>query len=293
MKTLFAVTSLSMACASGAFAGEVTYSNVGFGYSNLSIAGEDAGLYSYGGALEYAQNNWVLGVSAGVASPEDLDIDLMNISVSVAYEVMPGAYVLGGYRQVDGTFDGTSLDTETWSVGGEFTSGGFSFGLGYMYSPDLNEGAYSAFANYALDAQSDVYLAGAELLGENAVLVGASRYTNKYSADAGYAVIASDLDVFSVSGSYNFMPYMRVSGDVARVSLDGIDANYWGIGLGYAVAQNSWIDASYGQIKIEGETADILSLTINFETGKSKLATQKVLSNVSDLLPKPLEGVNF
>ncbi|WP_417271040.1 porin [Celeribacter sp.] len=293
MKTLMTVLAVTTAFGTGAMAQEITHATAGVTYTNLSATGGSADLLSYGGSVEAAVNNFVFGAGFGGVSLDEGDVDLTSFSLDAAYEFVPGAFVFGRYRYAEVSVGGGSADTNSWSLGAEYTTGAVSFGLSYNDLDDVDEALYSGFINYAIDASTDVYFTGLRIDGESVFLLGTSRETDTYSVDAGYGWYEDDVDLLSVSMSYNVMPNVRLTGDIAHLSIGGADADYWGIGAGYKVAQNVWLDAAYGQVDAMGDDLDVFSVGIKFDLGKSKLASSRLNSNVTDLLPAALDGFSF
>ncbi|RPE71488.1 porin-like protein [Pacificibacter maritimus] len=284
-----ALTSLAAISAAPAFA-ETTYLSFDLGYSELSEGGETLETLSGAAAFEGKTGKFTYGAElAGTEIKIGGDeANVSEISAILGYDITPAITAFVGASSVE-------FDTEEatyYTAGAEYAFGDFTVGAAYITTEvdDIDTDGGQAYVDYdtaALDAYFGVAFAEDE---DEIYFAGLSRDVDTYEVDFD-TIIVEDLNVYTLSGSYNVRENIRVNASVDYFDIDGEDLTQASIGAGYMVADDIWVDASYNTLEIDGENVDGFGLAVSFETGDRGLrASERVMTAYDVLAAVPVFG---
>jgi len=217
----------------------------------------------------------VLNGGIGYTDLDD-DIDVTTLDFRAGYFVTQAAVIYVGYSHID--FDG--LDFDGYNIGGEYNFNQFTVGLNFE---DLDESGIDTFSTIYAGYQVTNELELGLIISDQDELDTVTTLTADYDlGDTELFAVYSDSDLgdfFAVSGNYDFQNGFRIGGgyydvdtEIALTSSELIS-----ISGGYEVAENLWIDASYGNLDNNGfDDEDVFGLAISFETGRETLLVDRL-----------------
>jgi hypothetical protein len=275
------IFAIAMTTASAATAQGVEYLSYGVNYTNLSVDGGDADLFSLGASVDFRVNDAFVN---GAISYADISGDggnesITGISARGGYFVVPQAVIYGGLNFVD-TSESDSLNT--YNVGAEYAFNAFTVGLNY---DDSDQAGYiettTLYAGYQASDAVEIAVGVSDTDGENTAQVSFDFDNGQYDVSALY-VGADGLNLFGFDAAYNFGNGFRTSGNY--VSLDG-DADILSIGGGYEVSQDMWVDLEVGRVNVDGGgSADVIGLALTYEMGSETLLIDRAESTQIEAL---------
>jgi len=275
--------------ASLASAQNVEYLSYGAAYINS----DDADVFGLGGTIDYRNSNFVLNGGVGYADLDGLDgnDDVTTLDFRAGYFVTQAAVIYGGYSYTDTDGD----DSDAYNIGGEYNFNQFTVGLNFE---DIDESGVDTFSTIYAGYQVTNELELGLQVSDQDDLDTVTTLTADYDlGDTELFAVYSDNDsgdFFAINGNYDFQNGFRVGG--GYTDLDS-DVELISISGGYEIAENLWIDASYGNLDIDGASdEDVFGLAISFETGRETLLVDRldtVQTEALGVLGSALAGPRF
>ncbi|MBU2866293.1 hypothetical protein [Pacificibacter marinus] len=284
-----ALTGLAAISAAPAFA-ETTYLSFDLGYSELSEGGDTLENLSGAAAFEGKSGKFTYGaeLSGAKFSIGGGDLNISEISAILGYDITSAITVFAGAS----VFEIEDEEFTSLTAGAEYALGDLTFGAAYTntevdgFESDGGQ-AYVDYDTAALDAYFGVAF-GDDM--DDIYFAGLSRDVAAYEVEFD-AIVVDELNVYTLSGSYNIRDNIRLNASVDYFDAYGDDLTQASIGAGYMVADNIWVDASYNSLEIDGDSVDGFGLAVSFETGDRGLrASERVMTAYDYLSTLPVLG---
>ncbi|WP_425050619.1 hypothetical protein [Psychromarinibacter sp. S121] len=287
MKDALLLTASALALIpASASAVEWTYASADLSYRSLEVDGDTSSLTSLGGEFEAREGRFTFGGFVDAVLIDD-GSDLFYYGASIGYDFTPAFTAYFDIEAVSVTDDLFGDDTfATYTLGGEYETGPYTFGAAVGYAPDSEDDvAYAVYAGYEtspdllfyasigtyVDAEDVTYTLGVDYDGSTFDIDGVL-----------FAAPETDLTLVAMSGQYYFNASVdfRVGGQVAYFDIDGDDVVIYGVSAGVEVTDNLWLDAgvSFGDSSTIDDTATIYRIGLEYEIGKR----DKLKSRISD-----------
>ena len=284
MTRLFTTASATVLALLGgaAMAEGINYLSYGAGYAHLEQDGaaDKLDITTLSGSIDYETGPWVLsGALDYLAYKEGGGTDDATfVDATVGYAVTPGFYAMLGYSDI---LTSSSSDNGLWRLGGEYHTGAYRMGLGYSQANDGDFSATTAYVGYTLSEQTD--FAGAVTVdddGDTQLLLLADHDTGPWSFD-GAAVHFFDRDAtyYDLNAKYEFAGNYRALGGVSGYAQGGDSITRVGLGAGYELRDDMWIDLTAARYVQSGSGPEIneIGLALTFETGGHKLLANDLI----------------
>ena len=280
MRKTTSLSIIAMIAASGAAAQGVEYLSYGASYTNLSVDGGSADIFSLGGSIDYRVNNAFVG---GTFAYTDLSgdggsIGVTGISARGGYFVAPQAVIYGGLNYID-TSDTSSFST--YNVGGEYAIGAVTLGVNY---DDSDEAGYvettSIYASYQVSTALEIAAGFSDAGSDTLTQIGVDYDDDTYDIAALYADYEG-VSLFGIDASYDLGNRFRVSG--GYVNLDG-EADMFSLGGGYEVSNDMWVDVEFGRADFDGDDLDTIGIAFTYEMGRETLLIDRAESTQIEAL---------
>lgn len=275
MMRSFFITAATLAVAGTTAAAEVNYANAFAKYHDLDAGGASTDLTVYGGAIEFGTGAWTFSGEIGVFDLEGNDLTTFSVGGEYAFS---NGFSLGlDHARID--IDGFSTDFDLTSIYGYYDFGDYALGLSVGDGDDLDDPVVSIFGTWDVTPTGRLGLDIMEIEDETLV----AGYAD-YQADAyeiGATLLSTDgLDVFAVSGAYNFNNGLSIIGSLGTADLIGNDLTSVSIGGAYEFAPGVSAELSVGRLSAGGGAdIDVVTFGLQYETGR-KTTSRRSLTNI-------------
>ena len=197
-----------------------------------------------------------------------------------------GVYGLYQRRAFGGS--GRTFVDNTYGLGGVYNGQGFEVGIEVTDGEDGDEQATLLYAG--TDTIPDLYVFGALAMFEQqdgtSYILGAE-YDTDVSRTLGVMVGESDSDFtrFFIETEYLFTPDIKGTASIAAVVGEGEYLGQWAIGGGYMVADQLWLEASYGEAfqTFPAPEVNNISIGLTYEFGGDPSARTRLREAVQEL----------
>ncbi|WP_417242765.1 hypothetical protein [Celeribacter sp.] len=282
--TRFAALSLTaglLALSTAPALAEQTYLDMSASYTSSDLDGDTLDQYKGHVATELTFGKLTLSgeLNGSQLSVDDSDIGVTDFRVLLGYDVTSAFTAFVGTNQTD--LEGEKISNTL--IGAEFGMNNYAFGFAYadLEIDNTSSDAWQIYADYNTDAYG-AYASVVRIEDENFYLAGFERDTSLYDASLDYTSF-EDVSLADLNASYYLRPDMRLNGTLGYYDIDNSNITNVGIGAGYQVADNVWLDLNASQLKGEGDTMNSVSLTLSTEIGAPRLRASERIYSFYDL----------
>ncbi|MEJ6402021.1 hypothetical protein [Yoonia sp. 2307UL14-13] len=270
MKRILTTTAL-VALVTGTVAAEgVKYAQLSYDRNSYDADGAELDIDEFVAEIEYQTGQFLItgNIENRAAETDDAEGTSREISIGGGYFITPDVLIGGTVSNFDNDVD----DQTSAGAFAQFDNGQIGAAIRIDQNLDTNDTAYLAYGEFAASPGFDISVglisSGEDDSGTAYVL--AADYEQGPIDARGYLFGNSETDsnIFGVRGAYAFAGQFRGTAGFESGSGDGADYTAYNIGAGYEITDGAWIDASIGQIDVDGgASVDTLSLSVSFETG--------------------------
>ena len=263
---------------------EVTYLSYGAAYTSNtpSIGLYDIDTRTFEGTFEYSINDFYMMANfsrdtfSRVSPRAEYESETAELRAGYMFGTSGLAYV--GYRRTE------IIDREThsYSIGAQYSTGSLDIGVHHAHWEELDTSGTSIVVAYDVspsaeigllytrdDDRSDLY---------NLTVFGAYE-TGPLTLEASYQDSRGLNSFLLAEATYEFNDQFRAMGSLGRFDrYDG--GTFIGIGGGYQVTENMWLDATYSNFdSARLSDIEIIGISVNFETGSRATAYDRAVEH--------------
>ena len=287
MRSVFLLPTFLCISAGPAIAQEIQYLGAELSYDTIRDDSLELDNFGLNGELEVLFNGVFLGANydSNTLSDGGDEFTISTYGIAAGYVPMPGALIGAGLTGFT-LDDGSSESYNGYEFFAQYQTD--QFGGALRYDKPVPDEADFYFVQIFGEARvtpqftvggivempQDTGFDADPLFYMNAEYAEGPIWVRGYYAD----INETDVNAIGLRGTYEFGGNFRGSAAFQTLG-DGTDSyEAYSIGGGYMVADGVWIDASFGQISDDSESADTMGIALTYEMGSQTRLDRRMIN---------------
>lgn len=283
MKKLI-LASVALLPATGAFA-DTTYVNGTTTFTHYSSGGDSGEIFNLETSFEQSFGNSMVGATFSRTIINDED-DFWTASFNGEYTLQDDFIIIGSYSI---SFNDGERTFNSYSLGFQYGYDNYTFGAMHNVIANDSEsnGTTNIFASYEKDSYNASLYSLFEVDGPTLTGLEVGYASDHFDINGAYFIVSGAVDAsaaFSIAGDYNLTDAIKVGADLSVLTINDADLTNIALTAGYEVYENVWLEGSLGQVSIDGENADSFGVSLTYEFGNKVSQTFQVGQSIADTL---------